>query len=157
MGMTHNQADTMPLLGLYLGVIQRGDGVDTVRAIGTIQGEHGERRNRRQARWKYTIRRLGLAAVKETLRERFGIALVDAEQAPLPPVRDHLGWHREAGGGDRHYVWIMIPSGRVRNEASVRYRSAIRHIVEEIAEIGVRVTPNQHLILCHVPAARPNV
>jgi sulfite reductase (ferredoxin) len=154
MGMTHNQATTMPLLGLYLGVVQREQVVDTVRAIATIQRENGERRNRRQARWKYTIRRIGLAAVKETLRERFGIALVDAEPVPMPPVRDHLGWHREAGGGDRHYVGIMIPSGRVRDESRIRYRSAVRSIVRQIAGIGVRVTPNQHLILTHVPSAR---
>src|SRR5579862_8249702 len=130
MGMTHNQADTMPLLGLHLGVVQRDKVVDTVRAIATIQREHGERRNRRAAHWKYTIRRLGLDAVKATLRERFGIALADAEPAPLPPVRDHLGWHREAGDGDRLYVGIRIPSGRVRDESKARYRSAIRRIVE---------------------------
>jgi len=125
-----------------------------VRAIATIQREHGERRNRRQARWKYTIRRLGVAAIKAMLRERFGIALADAEPSALPPVRDHLGWHREAGGGDRLYVGIMIPSGRVRDESKTRYRSAIRTIVEEVPGIGVRITPNQHLILAHVPAAR---
>lgn len=154
MGTTHNQADTMALLALYLGVVQRGQVLDTVRAIATIQREHGERRNRRMARWKYTIRRIGLAAVKETLRGRFGIALADAEPDALPPVRDHLGWHPEAGDGDRLYAGIMIPSGRVRDEPKSRYRSAIRRIVAEVPEIGIRVTPNQHLILAHVPAAR---
>jgi len=154
MGMTHNQAHTMPLLALYLGVVQRAQVVETVRAIATIQREHGERRNRRAARWKYTIRRIGVAAVKEGLRERFGIELADAEPVPMPPVRDHLGWHREAGAGDYFYAGIVIPSGRVRDEATVRYRSAVRRIVAEMEGIGVRITPNQHLILAHVPAAR---
>jgi sulfite reductase (ferredoxin) len=154
MGATHNQPATMPLLALHLGVAQRAQVVDTVRAIATIQREHGERRNRRAARWKYTIRRIGVDAVKQTLRERFGISLADAEPLPLPPVRDHLGWHREAGGGDFLYVGILIPSGRVRDEATVRYRSAIRRIVSEVEGIGLRNTPNQHLILAHVPAAR---
>ena len=139
MGMTHNQPDTMPLLALFLGVVQREQVIDTVRAIATIQREQGERRNRRAARWKYTIRRIGVAAVKETLRERFGIALADAEPVrPLPPVRDHLGWHREAGAGDFLYAGILIPNGRVRDEATVRYRSAIRRIVAEVDGIGVR-------------------
>ncbi len=154
MGMTHNQADTMPLLALYLGVVQRDQVLDTVRAIATIQRENGERRNRRAARWKYTIRRLGVDAVKEMLRDRFEIALADAEPVPLPPVRDHLGWHREAGEDDHLYVGIMIPSGRVRDEPKARYRSAIRRIVEEISEVGVRITSNQHLILAHVPGAK---
>src|SRR5260370_40121829 len=82
------------------------------------------------------------------------MALCAATATRLPPVRDHLGWHREAGGGDRLYVGIMIPSGRVRDESKARYRSAIGAIVEEVPGIGVRVTPNQHLILAHVPAAR---
>ena len=106
----------MPLLALYLGVIQRDQVLETVRAIATIQREHGERRNRRAARWKYTIRRLGVDAVKETLRDRFGIAIEDVEPLPLPPVRDHLGWHRQAGAGNFSYVGIMVPSGRVSDD-----------------------------------------
>jgi sulfite reductase (ferredoxin) len=154
MGATHNQAETMPLLALYLGVVQRAQVIDAVRAIATLQREHGERRNRRAARWKYTMRRLGLDAVKKKLRQRFGIALEDAEPRPLPPVRHHLGWNREAGAGDRLYAGIMIPNGRVRDEPKVRYRSAIRRIVTELPDIGIRLTPNQHLILAHIPAAR---
>src|SRR5271170_3482148 len=126
MGATHNQPATMPLLAVYLGVVQRAQVLDTVRAIATIQRENGERRNRRAARWKYTIRRLGVDAVKQTLRGRFGIALEDADPLPLPPVRDHLGWHREAGARDFFYVGVLIPNGRVRDEAKIKYRSAIR-------------------------------
>ncbi len=154
LGATHNQPDTTALLALFLGVVQRDQVLDTVRAIATIQREHGERRNRRVARWKYTIRRIGVAAVKETLRQRFEIALEDAEPVPIPPVRDHLGWYPEAGAGDHLYAGIMIPNGRVRDEVAIRYRSAIRRIVAQLKGIGVRITPNQHLILAHVPAAR---
>jgi sulfite reductase (ferredoxin) len=154
MGATHNQPATMPLLAIYLGVVQRGQVLETVRAIASIQREHGERRNRRAARWKYTIRRIGLDVVKRTLRERFGIAIEDVEPVPLPPVRDHLGWHRQAGERDLFYAGIMIPSGRVRDTATIKYRSAIRRIVTEVEGIGLRVTPNQHLILAHIPAAR---
>jgi sulfite reductase (ferredoxin) len=154
MGATHNQPATMPLLALYLGVVQREQVLEAVRAIATIQREHGERRNRRAARWKYTIRRIGVDAVKQTLRDRFGIAIEDAEPVPLPPVRDHLGWHREAGEGNFFYAGVLIPSGRVRDTATVKYRSAIRRIVTQVEGIGLRVTPNQHLILAHIPAAR---
>jgi sulfite reductase (ferredoxin) len=154
MGATHNHAATMPLLALYLGWVERSQVLDTVRAIVTLQRDHGERRNRRAARWKYTIRRIGLDTVKETLRGRFGIALTDAQPVPLPPVCDHLGWHREAGDRDRLYAGIMIPNGRMRDESKIRYRSALRRIVAELPEIGLRITPNQDLLLAHVPASR---
>ena len=116
MGATHNQPATMPLLALYLGVVQREQVVDTVRAIATIQREHGERRNRRAARWKYTIRRLGVDAVKQTLRERFGIALEDAE--PVRCRRCAIIWDGIGKPAPAIFSTLefMIPSGRVRDD-----------------------------------------
>jgi sulfite reductase beta subunit-like hemoprotein len=154
MGMTHNQPATQPLLALHLGRVQRAQILDTVRAMVTMQREQGERKNRRAARWKYTMRRLGVAHVKRELRDRFGIALQDSRAAELPPVRDHLGWYPEAGDGNHLYAGILIPFGRVRDSSESRYRSAIRRIVSEVEGIGVRVTPNQHLILAHIPDSR---
>jgi sulfite reductase (ferredoxin) len=154
MGMTHNNPATMPLLAIHLGRIRRAQVVDTVRAIVTLQRDRGERRNRRAARWKYTIRRLGVERVKRELREGFGIALTDSEPTTLPPVRDHLGWSPEAGDGNYLYAGILIPFGRVKDSESIRYRSAIRTIVSAISGIGVRITPNQHLILAHIPQSR---
>src|SRR5215469_11363828 len=153
-GMTHNQPNTEPLLALYLGRVHRGQILDAVRATAIIQRDHGERKNRRAARWKYTIRRLGLDNVKQLLREDFAIALEDAVPSPLPPVRDLLGWFPEAGEDDRWYAGLMIPCGRVRDFETPQYRSAVRRIVESIEGIGIRVTPNQHLIFTHIPADR---
>ena len=141
-------------MALHLGRITRAQVVEAVRAIVTMQREHGERKNRRAARWKYTIRRLGIAHVKHELRERFGIALQDSIAAALPPVRDHLGWYPEAGDKKHFYAGILIPFGRVRDVETTRYRSAIKKIVAEIDGVGIRITPNQHLILAHIPESR---
>lgn len=151
LGITHNQPQTQQLLGLYLGRVPRVQVVETVKAIAILQKENGERKDRRQARWKYTIRRLGEDAVKLELRERFGIELKDARPQPLPPNRFLLGWHREAGDEERYFLGVPVLSGRVKDEGSVRLRSALRRIVGEL-ELGVRNTPNQDLLLCHVPA-----
>jgi sulfite reductase (ferredoxin) len=154
LGMTHNQPETQPLLALHLGRVRREQIVDAVRAIATIQRDNGERKNRRAARWKYTIRRLGVDHVKQVLRKDFAIELHDAAPSELPAVRDLLGWYREAGEDDRWYVGVMIPCGRVRDSETARYRTAVRHIVDGIEDIGIRVTPNQNLILTHIPASR---
>lgn len=154
MGMTHNMPATQALLAIHLGRIRRAQILDTVRAIVTIQREHGERKNRRAARWKYTLRRLGVGHLKHELRERFGIELQDTVPASLPPVRDHLGWYPEAGDRNHLYAGILIPFGRVRDSDGVRYRGAIRTIVSNIEGVGIRVTPNQHLILSHIPESQ---
>ena len=153
LGITHNQPETQQLLGIHLGRVPREQVVDTVRAIAILQKEHGERKNRRQARWKYTLRRLGADQVKAALRDRFSIRLTDARPQPVPEVRYHHGWHPEAGSEERYYYGLPVGNGRLQNTESARMRAAVRKIVEEL-NLGVRVTPNQDLLLCHVPAGR---
>lgn len=155
LGITHNQPETKQLLGLYLGRVPREQVVDTVRAIAILQKENGERKDRRQARWKYTIRRLGSDTVKDMLRQRFSIRLTDDEPQPIPPIRYHLGWHPEAGSEDKYFFGLSVEIGRLQDTAEVRKRSAVRKIVEELG-LGVRITPNQDLLLCHIPAERRN-
>ena len=143
LGQTHNNASTAPLLGLYLGRIRREQVVGAVRAIALLQKEHGERKDRKLARWKYTIRRLGLDAVRRALRERFAIELADAAPQPLPPGRVHLGWHEALDGSS--FYGISVENGRLRPEV----RKGVRAAVEELG-LRVRMTPHQDLLLCGV-------
>jgi sulfite reductase (ferredoxin) len=143
MGLTHNNPSTAALLGLYHGRLRREQVVETVKAIAILQKENGERRDRRQARWKYTIRRLGLDAVNREMRDRFGIELEEGEPEQLPPVELHLGWH-DVGNGEG-FFGVGIENGRIVPEL----RRGIRTAVEEL-RLSVRLTPHQDLILCHV-------
>lgn len=153
LGITHNQRETKQLLGIYFGRVPRDQVVDAVRAIAILQKEHGERKDRRQARWKYTVRRLGVEWVKAALRERFGVRLKDAQPQPIPTIRYHHGWHREAGEQERFFFGLPVEIGRLKDTSEVRMRTAVRIIVEELG-LGVRITPNQDLLLCHVPTKR---
>ena len=144
LGMTHNNPHTAPLLALYLGRIRRDQVLEAVRAIVILQRDHGERRNRNAARWKYTIRRLGLARVKHELKCRFGVELEEAAPQALAPMRLHLGWHEQRGGGG--FYGVSVENGRLRPDL----RRAVRRALEEL-ELGVRLTPQQDLLLCNVP------
>jgi sulfite reductase (ferredoxin) len=134
---------TQPLLGLYLGRVRREQVVKACKSIAILQREQGERKNRRQARWKYTIRRLGVDAVRKTLRDRFGIELKDAAPTALPPMNLHLGWHEQRGGGG--YYGISVENGRVTPDL----RAVIRRAVEEL-NLTVRATAQHDLLLCDV-------
>ena len=143
LGQTHNNPQTAPLLGVYLGRIAREQVIDTVRAIATLQKEHGERRDRRLARWKYTIRRLGLERVKRELRERFALRLQDAAPQPLAPGRTHLGFGDATDGTS--YYGISIENGRIRPNV----RTGIR-VAATTLDLGVRMTPHQDVVLTGV-------
>jgi sulfite reductase (ferredoxin) len=123
--------------------VRREQVVKTCKSIAILQREQGERKNRRQARWKYTIRRLGVVAVRKTLRDRFGIDLKDTAPTALPPMDLHLGWHEQRGGGG--YYGISVENGRVTPDL----RAVIRRAVDEL-DLTVRATAQQDLLLCGV-------
>jgi sulfite reductase (ferredoxin) len=143
LGMTHNNPRTAPLLAEYVGRVAREQVVETSRAILLLQKEHGERGDRKQARWKYTLRRLGIAAVRAALRDQHGIALEDAEPVVLPPMLLHLGWHPQRGG--LGYYGISVENGRLKGAQ----RAAVREAVEKLG-LSVVLTPQQDLVLCDV-------
>ena len=151
LGTTHGMPHTQALLGLYLGRVPREQVVEATRAILILQKENGERKDRRLARWKYTIRRLGLDFVRAALRDRFGIELQDAEPRPIPPNRFFHGWHEQHGG--KLFLGIPVENGRVRDADGVALRRAVGVIAAEL-DAGVRVTGNQDLVLAHIPAER---
>ncbi len=151
LGTTHNMPKTKALLGIYMGRIPKAQVVETSRAIAILQKENGERKDRRQARWKYTIRRLGHEWVREQLRQRFSIQLKDADPQPLPKNRFFHGWNKERADGDQYFLGLPIPSGRVQDKGTRRELSAIRMIVTELKP-GLRVTGNQDLLITHIPA-----
>ena len=120
--------------------------IDVCRAIVILQKENGERRDRKLARWKYTLRRLGIPAVQKALRERFGVELEDAPPVPIAPMELHLGWHAQRGG--RGYYGVSVENGRLKGAQ----RAALREAVERLG-CSVMLTPQQDLILCDAPDA----
>jgi sulfite reductase (ferredoxin) len=143
LGLTHNNPGTAALLGLYFGRIRREQVVDVARAIAVLQKENGERRDRRQARWKYTLRRLSLPAVKAELKQRFGIEIEEGEPQPLAPMELHLGW-QEGRDGLGHYG-VSVENGRI----GAALRGALREAVDGLG-LGVRFTPQQDVLLTRV-------
>ena len=143
LGLTHNNPRTAALLAEYVGRVSRAQVVDVSRAIVLLQKEHGERGDRKQARWKYTLRRLGVEAVRKALREQYRIPLEDADPVTLPPMQLHLGWHAQRGG--RSYYGVSVENGRLKGAQ----RRAVREAVERLG-LSVVLTPQQDLILCDV-------
>ena len=143
LGLSHNNPKTAALLGLHVGRVRREQVVDVARGIVLLQKEKGERKDRKQARWKYTIRRIGVEAVQQALRERFEIDLEDVEPQPLPPMELHLGWNEQRDG--RHWYGVSVQSGRLKGAQ----RKAVRQAVESLG-LTVVLTPQQDVLLCDV-------
>ena len=64
MGMTHGEPETYPRTGDVIGFCRAGQAVEVAEAVVTMQRDHGDRSNRKHARLKYTIDRMGLDAFR---------------------------------------------------------------------------------------------
>lgn len=147
LGTTHNKPETYPRLATPIAFVGPDDLVRAAECVVKFQRDYGDRSNRRQARLKYTIDRMGLPAVKAALEDYWGGPL----EAPRPmrpfKVVDHIGWHRQGDG--KWYLGLPIPSGRLVDQGDKRLRSGLR---AAMTGFGLRpiLTATQDIILADI-------
>lgn len=144
MGKVDNREDSYPRLATVIGFVERAQALDLAEVIMGIQRDHGNRKDRHQARFKYTLDRLGMPWFMATLAERWGRPLAAARPFSFRHNGDEPGWVQGDDG-----LWhgtLMIQSGRVRHALQDRLAAFFQHYDGEI-----RLTTNQNLQLIRVP------
>ncbi len=144
MGMTYGNAATYPRLATMLGFVAKDDLLKTVYAIATTQRDFGDRNDRKLARLKYTIDRLGVDAFKKEVETRSGINFKNEEAYALTIRHDEYGWHKNHEG--LYYYTAFVETGRVYDGEKVQFKKAFY----EIAKTGnaqFRFTCNQNIII----------
>ncbi len=151
LGATHGDPTTYPRLADVLGHVPPERVVAIAEAVAALQRDEGERGDRKHARFKYTVERLGLARVREEVERRAGFALAPARGFTFEHNGDRFGW-LDAGGGAGHYT-LRVPAGRVADVDGVQFRSGVLAVAR--GAFGTfRITPNQNLVIANVTAAR---
>ncbi|WP_251943666.1 NADPH-dependent assimilatory sulfite reductase hemoprotein subunit [Staphylococcus sp. Marseille-Q5304] len=154
MGMKHGNDDTYPQLGRLIGYFPKEQVVDVCEKILTIQRDYGNRENRSNARFKYTVDRLGEDWITNELNNRLGWELEEARPFHFDHNGDRLGWTE--GNGKWHFT-LFIQNGRVKDTKDYKLKTALRQIAE-IHEGDFRLTPNQNLIIANVdPSKKPDI
>ncbi len=153
MGMNHTKADTFPRLGDPLAFVTPGQVLEVVESIVKVQRDYGNRSDRKYARMKYLIHNWGIDRFRAELESRLGYQLQPF--APMPPLQNelHVGWHDQGDG--RWFLGISVENGRVADTEDRRLKSGLRAVVEGF-RVGVRLTPNQDILLTDIaPEQRP--
>jgi sulfite reductase (ferredoxin) len=148
-GMSHGQTATRPFLAQPLFYVPRAHAVDAAEAIVTVQRDHGNRTERKNARLKYTIQTMGLEAFREAVVARLPWVPVEPAKAiQFTSVEDKLGWHAQGDG--KLYCAVYVSMGRVTDVAGgPAYLSAFNEIARDLA-LPFVVTPNTNLIIADV-------
>jgi len=148
MGKTHGKEDTYPRLADVLGFAATEQLVEVAEAVVKVQRDHGNRSDRRHARLKYLLDQEGLDWFRKQVERRLGRRLAPASDIEVSGIADHLGWHAQERG--RSFLGLFIENGRIRDAGNSRLRSGIRRVVETLGA-GVRLTPQQNLLITDVP------
>lgn len=113
----------------------------------TIQRDYGNRSDRKNARFKYTVDRLGLETVKEELENRLGWRLVEAKPFHFDHNGDRYGWV-EGVQGKWHFT-LFVQGGRIADFDDYKLMTGLREIAK-IHTGDFRLTANQNLIIANV-------
>ncbi|WP_239733242.1 assimilatory sulfite reductase (NADPH) hemoprotein subunit [Mammaliicoccus sp. J-M41] len=150
MGMTHGDTKTYPQVGHLLGYFPKEEAVDVCEKILTIQRDYGNRENRKNARFKYTVDRVGVDFIREELNKRLGWEIEEAKPFEFKHNGDRYGWTE--GSGKWHFT-LFIQNGRVKDTSDYKLKTALREIAE-IHTGDFRLTPNQNLIIANVAKSK---
>jgi sulfite reductase (NADPH) hemoprotein beta-component len=150
MGATHGDATTYPRLGSVIGFVVPEQLLRTAEGVIEVQRDHGDRQERKHARLKYTIDRMGLPAFKAELERRIGFTLQPSRVYRFDHNGDRYGWTE--GDDGRWHLTLQVESGRLADVPNAPHLSGLRAIAQE-HQGDFRLTCNQNLIVANVPAA----
>lgn len=142
---THGNAQTYPRLGSLLGFVDTEEKLlKAVYEIMTIQRDHGNRADRKLARLKYTIDKLGVPAFIEELEKRAGFKLEPVKPYTFTERKDHYGWEQNHLG--KWYYTVFVENGRVLDDEKLPLKTALLEIAKT-GKANFRFTGNQNVIL----------
>ncbi|MFJ7726646.1 assimilatory sulfite reductase (NADPH) hemoprotein subunit [Neobacillus sp. NPDC097160] len=151
MGMSHGDKATYPQVARVMGFCTPEQVVDVAEKAITIQRDYGNRSVRKNARFKYTVDRLGLETVKAELETRLGWSLEEEKPYYFDHNGDRYGWIKGTQG-KWHYT-LFIQNGRVADFAEYKLKTGLKEIAN-IHTGDFRLTANQNLVIANVSSQK---
>jgi sulfite reductase (NADPH) hemoprotein beta-component len=148
MSATHGNPDHYARLASVLGFVGGRENVlKAVYEVATIQRDYGNRSDRKIARLKYTVDRLGLDWWREELGRRCGFEIENARPYTFESRKDYYGWEQNHEG--LWYYTAFIENGRIVDEGTVPLKTAFLEVAET-GKANFIFTCNQKLILADI-------
>ena len=145
---THGNAETYARLGTVLGFVAAGDkAMKAIYEVLTIQRDYGNRSDRKLARVKYTIDKVGVDFFREELERRIGFKLDKPADFEYTERRDYYGWEQNHEG--LWYYTPLVENGRIRDDEHCSIKTALLEIAKT-GKANFRFTSNQNLIISDV-------
>ncbi|PCI62222.1 MAG: sulfite reductase subunit beta [Gammaproteobacteria bacterium] len=151
LAMTHGDQLTYPRRADDFGFIKVDDTIAIAEAVVTTQRDWGNRVNRKNAKTKYTLDRVGIDAFKTEVEKRAGVTFAESKPYEFTERGDRIGW--VAGIDGKYHLTLFIENGRLLDYSENDHAKQLKTGVAQIAKIhhgDFRMTANQNLIIAGV-------
>jgi len=152
---THGNASTYPRLATVIGFVDSEEKIlKTIYEIVTVQRDFGNRSDRKLARLKYTVDKLGVEKYKEEVEKRTGFKLEPARAYTFDKRVDYYGWHKAENG--QWYYTLFVENGRVLDDEKIAMKTALLEIAKT-GKCNFLFTSSQNIIISDVAEGDKNV
>ncbi|WP_407332037.1 assimilatory sulfite reductase (NADPH) hemoprotein subunit [Enterovibrio sp. 27052020O] len=147
LAMTHGDNATYPRKADDFGFVPLDKTLDVAAAVVTTQRDWGNRSNRKNAKTKYTLDRVGTDVFKAEVEKRAGIKFEAVRPYEFTDRGDRIGWAEGIDG--KHHLALFIENGRLLDYPGKPLKSGVAEIAK-IHKGDFRMTANQNLIVAGV-------
>lgn len=145
---THGNAETYARLATVIGFTDTEEKtLRTIYEILTVQRDFGNRTDRKLARLKYTVDKLGVDKFKEEVEARIGFKLAPAKPYKFTERKDAYGWKQSNKG--LWYYTVFVENGRVLDDEKVALKTALLEVAK-LNKSNFMFTATQNVIISDV-------
>ncbi|MEO7802027.1 MAG: NADPH-dependent assimilatory sulfite reductase hemoprotein subunit [Ginsengibacter sp.] len=145
---THGNPETYARLGTVIGYVDSEEkALKTIYEILTVQRDYGNRSDRKLARLKYTVDRLGVDNYKAKVEERTGFKLEPEQPYSFTARTDYYGWEKDHRG--LNYYTVFVENGRILDEDNLKIKTAL-YEAAETGKAAFRFTGNQNVMISDI-------
>ncbi len=150
LAMTHGDNSTYPRCADDFGFISLEHTLAVAEAVVTTQRDWGNRVNRKNAKTKYTLDRVGIDTFKTEVERRAGIEFGESRPYKFTHRGDSFGW--VAGIDGKHHLTLFIENGRILDYGDKTLKTGMAKIAA-VHQGDFRLTANQNIIIAGVAEA----
>ncbi|XAJ80296.1 assimilatory sulfite reductase (NADPH) hemoprotein subunit [Buchnera aphidicola (Mollitrichosiphum nigrofasciatum)] len=151
LSIEHGNKLTWPACAQEFGFFSVEQTLIIAETVIAIQRDWGNRTNRKNAKLRYTIARVGYKIFKKEIEIRSGIVLKNIKNYNITSRGDRFGWLR---GLDNIWSYtIFIKNGRICDNEAQQLKTALIKIANVYNGI-FRITANQNLIISNIDSQK---
>lgn len=147
LAMTHGDNSTYPRMASDFGFISLENTLAVAEAVVSTQRDWGNRSNRRNAKTKYTLDRVGVDVFKQEVEKRANVTFSETQPYEFTDRGDRIGWVEGVDG--KCHLTLFVPSGRLIDSEDKPLKTGMAEIAK-IHQGDFRLSPNQNIIIAGI-------